>query len=203
MDYINDTPKTANTAKKRRAVANFSLFMITFSLMIALMLLIRTLAISIHSVTGDGLAPLYQSGDRLLINRCSYGLRIEGNALLPYSRLLRTPVKKGDIVAFTLPSDSPLATTPDESSTATTPDASASGLMIARCTATPGDTIRTKEGSVLVPGLTTCAQTDYYWLEAINKQNPIDSRYLGFIPESHIIGRVVTVLYNRNNTLLP
>ena len=160
-------------------------YVIAFASAFALMLVIRSLAISVHSITGDGLAPLYKSGDRLLINRCSYGLRIEGNSLLPYSRLLRQPVKKGDVVAFDIPGDS------------------VQGLMIARCTAVPGDTIRTQEGAVLVPGIKTCAKTDYYWLEAINKQNPIDSRYLGFIPESHIIGRVVTVLYNRKNTLLP
>ena len=203
MEKAPNIPRIDNTARKSRAVSNFLLFMITCSLMIALMLAVRTLVFSIHGVAGDGLAPLYQNGDRLLINRCSYGLRIEGNALLPYSRLLRTPVKKGDIVAFTLPSASLLTTTPDESSSATTPDESSSGIMIARCKAIPGDTIRSKEGPVLVPGLKTCAKTDYYWLEAINNQNPIDSRYLGFIPESHIIGRVVMVLYNRKNSWLP
>ena len=166
-------------------MSNWLKYVIAFASAFAMMLLIRTLAFSIHGVMGEGLAPLYESGDRLLINRCSYGLRIEGNGLLPYSRLLRQPVKKGDIVAFKVPCDS------------------IAGLCIARCTAVPGDTIRTKDGSLLVPGLKTCAKTDYYWLEAINKENPIDSRYFGFIPERNIIGRVVTVLYNRKNTFLP
>ena len=159
-------------------------YVIALALAFVLMLAFRTLAFSIHGVTGDGLAPLYQDGDRLLVNRCSYGLRIEGNGLLPYSRLLRQPVNKGDIVVFTLPDGAP------------------SGLMIARCKAVPGDTLQTVEGSLLVPGLKTCANTDYYWLEAINPQNPIDSRHLGFIPESCIIGRVVSVLYNRKNIRL-
>ena len=151
----------------------------------ALMLGFRALVFSIHNVTGNGLEPLYKHGDCLLVNRCSYGLRIEGHGLLPYSRLLRQPVKRGDIVAFTMPSDS------------------VAGICIARCKAVPGDTIRTKDGPLLVPGVKTCAQTDYYWLEAINRQNPLDSRYMGIISEHDIIGRVVTVLYNRNNTLLP
>lgn len=159
-------------------------YVIAFASAFALMLAFRALAFSVHGVTGDGLAPLYKSGDRLLINRCSYGLRIEGNALLPYSRLMRSPVKKGDIVAFKVPSDS------------------VTGICIARCTAVPGDTIRTTNGLMTVPGLKTCAKSDYYWLEALNKHNPADSRHLGFIPESHIIGRVVTVLYNRKNKLL-
>ena len=72
---------------------NWLKYVIAFASAFALMLAIRTLAVSIHGVTGNGLAPLYQNGDRLLINRCSYGLRIEGNGLLPYSRLMRQPVK--------------------------------------------------------------------------------------------------------------
>lgn len=159
-------------------------FVVSLASAFALMLTIRALVVSIHSVNGNGLAPLYQNGDFLLINRCSYGMRIAGNGLLPYSRLMRQPVNKGDIVAFTMPGDS------------------VSGLMIARCTATPGDTISTQNGPLLVPGLVNCAKADFYWLEAINDQNPVDSRHLGFIPESSIIGKVVTVLYNRKDIRL-
>ena len=150
----------------------------------ALMLAFRTLAFSIHSVNGNGLDPLFHHGDQVLVNRCSYGLRIEGNGLLPYSRLLRCPIKRGDIVAFTVPSDS------------------VTGICIARCKAVPGDTINTHKGLMVVPGLKTCAKTDYYWLEAVNKENPADSRHLGFIPESSIIGEVIIVLYNRHNIRL-
>ena len=150
-------------------MANWLKYVIAFTASFALMLAFRTLAFSIHGVTGDGLEPTYQSGDRLLINRCSYGLRIEGNALLPYSRLMRQPVEKGDIVAFSV----------------------------------PGDTIRTPKGLITIPGLRSCAKNDYYWLEALNSSNPIDSRNLGCIPENNIVGRVVTVLYNRNNSFLP
>jgi signal peptidase I len=142
------------------------------------------LAFSIHTINGSALSPVFQDGDRLLINRCSYGLRIEGNGILPYSRLMRSPVKRGDIVAFTVPCDS------------------IAGLYIARCKAVPGDTISTQEGPLLVPGLKTCAKVDYYWLESINPSNPADSRHIGFIPESHIIGEVVSVLYHRKNIRL-
>ena len=164
---------------------NWLKYVIAFASAFALMLAIRTLAFSIHGVEGNGLAPLYQNGDRLLINRCSYGLRIEGNGILPYSRLMRSPVRRGDIVAFTMPCDS------------------IAGIYIARCKAIPGDTIRTLEGPLLVPGLQTCAKTDYYWLESINPNNPADSRHIGFIPESHIIGEVISVLYNQKNIHLP
>jgi len=153
-------------------------FVIATALAFALMLAFRTLAFSVHRVNGDGLAPLYRQGDILLVNRCSYGLRIAGNGLLPYSRLWRQPIRRGDIVAITLPGSSP------------------SEMVIARCVAIPGDTIQTDKGPLAIPGLRTCADADYYWLEAVNCQNPIDSRHLGFIHEQHIIGRVVSVLYN-------
>ena len=165
-------------------MANWLKYVTAFASAFALMLAIRTLAFSIHGVVGNGLAPLYQNGDRLLINRCSYGLRIEGHGILPYSRLMRSPVERGDIVAFRVPCDS------------------IAGLYIARCKAIPGDTINTQEGPLLVPGLKTCAKTDYYWLESINPNNPADSRHIGFIPESHIIGKVISVLYNRKNVHL-
>jgi signal peptidase I len=162
-------------------MANWLKYVIAFASAFTLMLAIRTLAFSIHGVEGNGLTPLFQSGDRLLINRCSYGLRIEGNGILPYSRLMRSPVRRGDIVAFTIPGDS------------------VAGIFIARCKAVPGDTIRTQDGPLLVPGLNTCAKSDFYWLESINPSNPADSRHIGFIPESHIIGEVTTVLYNRKS----
>lgn len=167
-------------------MVNWLKYVIAFASAFLLMMAVRTLALSIHAVTGDGLSPLYKNGDRLLINRCSYGLRIAGNGLLPYSRLLRQPVKRGDIVVFTPPEGFGFPT----------------GTCIARCKAIPGDTIRTTSGTLIVPGLVSCAKTDYYWLEAINQENPIDSKHLGFIPESNIIGEVVTVLYNQNNLRL-
>ena len=171
-------------------------YVMAFALAFLLMLLFRTLAFSVLSVTGSGLAPLYQDGDQLLVNRCSYGLRIEGNGLIPYSRLLRKPVEKGDIVVFSI-SASP------HDATATTLDAFPSGLMIARCAAVPGDTLLTNKGTLTIPGRQTCADADYYWLEAVNTENPIDSRHLGFIHEQQIVGRVATVLYNRHQIRLP
>jgi signal peptidase I len=173
-------------------MAGWLKYVIAFASAFALMLAVRTLVVSVHVVTGDGLAPLYTDGDCLLINRCSYGLRIEGNGLLPYCRLMRQPVERGDIVAFNIPSGS--LNRHD--------DVSSYGLMIARCKAVPGDTIHTEGGLTIVPGLVNCAKTDYYWLEAVNDKNPVDSRYLGSVPEQNIIGRVVSVLYNRKNIRL-
>lgn len=156
-------------------------FVIAVASAVLLMLAFRTLAFSIYNVEGKGLQPVYIHGDRLLVNKWSYGLRIDGNGVLPYSRMLRKQVNRGDIVLFDLPGDS------------------IAGEFIARCQAVPGDTLRLKEGIVVVPGLKDCADADYYWLEALNTQNPVDSRHLGFISERNIIGKVVTVLYSHDD----
>ncbi len=166
-------------------MANWLRYIVAFALAFALMLAFRTLVFSVHSVNGDALAPLYHHGDQLLVNRCSYGLRIAGHGLLPYSRLWSRPVKKGDIVAFKVPSGSP------------------TGIFIARCAAVPGDTVNTLKGLLVVPGRKSCANADYYWLEGINGTNPADSRHLGFISEREILGRVVTTLYNRHQIQWP
>ncbi len=156
-------------------------FVITLATAFVLVLTFRALAFSVYTVEGKGLQPLYICGDRLLVNRWSYGLRINGNGMLPYSRLLRKPVNKGDIVVFDLPGDS------------------IEGEFVARCKAVPGDTVRLKDGIVVVPGLKDCADADYYWLESIHPKNPADSRHLGFISERNIIGRVVNILYHHDD----
>ena len=198
-------------------MANGLKYLIALATAFALMLAIRTLVVSIHSINGNGLAPLYADGDQLLINRCSYGLRIGGAGVLPYGRLMRKPVQRGDIVVFTIPTSapggSPAAPPASAASTSYGPSSTQSvpggfpaglpdGLYIARCAGIPGDTLRTNHGLLCVPGLINCAKDDYYWLEAVNNKNPVDSRHLGFIPECCIIGRVVGVLYNRHNLRL-
>lgn len=160
---------------------NWLKFVIVFAAAFVLMLAFRALAFSVYTIEGKGLQPVYIQGDRLLVNKWSYGLRIDGGGMLPYSRLLRKPVNKGDIVVFDLPNDT------------------IQGEFIARCKAIPGDSIRIQNKMMVVPGLKDCADADYYWLESLHPKNPADSRHLGLISEHNIIGRVVTILYSHDD----
>lgn len=181
MDNATDMKKSRN--KYPASLKGCALFIARLALFIILMLVFRALVFTIYSVNGDALAPEFQNGDRVLVNRWSYGLRTGGaNGLFRYGRLCGNPVEKGDIVAF----DSPVDSLP--------------GVFVCRCGAGPGDTIRTKDGPVIVPGLATCAPEEHYWMEAIDKSGQIDSRAFGFVPESLIIGRVCMIVYNHDDT---
>ncbi len=143
----------------------------------------RALAFTMYTVDGHNLEPELMEGDRILVNRWSYGLRTGGGkGLFFYGRLLASPVEKGDIVAFDSPDDSH------------------KGVFVCRCKYVPGDTIAVGKGAYLVPGReATCADEDYYWMESLGKGG-LDSRLFGPVPESRIIGRVCLVVYSLDNS---
>lgn len=146
------------------------------------MIAFRALGFTIYTIDGQGLTPLFVEGDRVLVNRWSYGLRVGGDkSLFSYGRICHQPVEKGDIVAFEDPRDDKRV-----------------AILICRCIAVPGDTVSQDGRLTVVPGLRDCADTDYYWMEAIGQGNPTDSRQLGFISEKLIIGRVCRIVYSHD-----
>lgn len=172
-------------------------FLLALVVAFALMLFFRATVFTVCSIDGSGLEPRLKQGDRVLVNRWSYGLRVGATGgLFSYGRLGRSMPCRGDIVAFENPRNN-------------------SQILICRCAALPGDSVVMNGQSIEVPGLANCANADYYWMEAIGDSNATDSRQLGFIAEELIIGRVTTVLYShkpeepfwkgwrRNRFLLP
>lgn len=159
-------------------------FILVLAVAALMMLAFRALAFTLYAVGGNSLEPELHCGDRVLVNRWSYGLRTGGrDGLFRYGRICRSEVKRGDIVAFDSPVDS------------------LDGVFVCRCTALPGDTIRVNGDLILVPGLSTCADENYYWMEAVGTDNPVDSRVFGLVPESSIIGRVCMVVYSHDDSM--
>ena len=144
------------------------------------MLAFRALFFTIFTVEGDGLSPAFVAGDRVMVNRWSYGLRTGGDgSLFPYGRLCRQQPSKGDLVAYEDPRDS-----------------TRQSILFGRCQALPGDTVCHDGHTLVIPSLHECADADYYWMSALGDGNPTDSRTLGFISEQRIIGRAFLIVYS-------
>ena len=157
-------------------------FLLALAVALVLMLCFRALAFTICTVEGAGLEPLFHQGDRVLVNRWSYGLRVGGDdGLISYRRIGRSQMELGDLVAFENPQNT-------------------SQVLICRCKALPGDTIEVDGQTMVIPARKNCASTDHYWLEAIGPDNTTDSHTLGLIPEQYIIGRAVMVIYNHDTS---
>ena len=149
-------------------------FLVAFAIAFMAMMAMKTLVFKVITIEGDALEPLYSEGDRVIVNRWSYGLRVGGSdGIFSYGRLGRSNVSRGDLVVFESPE------TPSQ-------------LIIARCTALPGDTIRVPSDSqtIIIPSLANCATSNYYWMEPPNEAH-------GFlIPEECIIGKPLYTLHS-------
>lgn len=153
-------------------------FLLAFLIAFVLMMVIRIVGVTIYTIDGNRLEPTFQAGDRIIVNRWSYGLRVGGKeSFFGYGRIVRHPVCKGDLVAFENPTDN-------------------SQILICRCAALPGDSVIHEGQTLIVPSLSDCADGDYYWMESINPDNTIDSHTLGFIAEERIIGQAFMVVYS-------
>lgn len=60
-----------------------------------------------------------------------------------------------------------------------------------------GNTVDVKNGRIYINGSDNPYYTfkyDYYWMMGDNRDNSLDSRYFGFVPEDHIIGTPMRIL---------
>ncbi len=59
-----------------------------------------------------------------------------------------------------------------------------------------GNRLEIKDGKIHINGVQTDTYTfkmDYYWMMGDNRHNSADSRYWGFVPEDHIVGKPIVV----------
>lgn len=203
-------------------------FLVALVVALLLMLAFRALFFTIYTVDGTALEPTFTAGDRIMVNRWSYGLRTGGNRFFSYTRWFGSQPCRGDLVAFNLPTDTARTVTNRP-------------VYLCYCTALPGDTVSVGGQRLLLPGrhhivrvsadnilflsflynhyeghkatikngnlyvdghITRCAAftKDYYWVSSGRRQNCNDSRFFGPVPDNHLIGKASMLLYSLDST---
>lgn len=207
---------------------NILKFLMATAAAVLLMLLFRSVAFTLYTVPESGISPWLVGGDRVLVNRWNYGLRTGGYGKFAYSRWFSRPVGKGELVAFNNPLDTLQSIGSRQVCAAYCAAGPGDTAFVDRHPIVAPKRCRMVEvkpwnvkllcntyrihehrradvvgDKLYVDGRETryaYFSQNYYWMTAAKGDSIADSRYYGLVPETHIIGRVVMVVYSKGNS---
>jgi signal peptidase I len=170
-------PVEPAASKGRSGWRNAVEWIVIIAAALTVALVVKTFLFQAFYIPSESMMPTLKPGDRVLVNKLSYRLH---------------PIHRGDIVVFKRP--------PGEGGDPAIKD------LIKRVIGLPGDTIETVNNQVwingqplnepyLVAGTATTSLVkhkiapDEYFVMGDNRTNSKDSRFIGAIPRSLIVGR--------------
>ncbi len=176
---VGDTPQPAPATGKRNrsSLRNVIEWVAIIAAALVVAIVIKTFLFQAFYIPSESMEPTLKPQDRVLVNKLSYKLH---------------PVHRGDIVVFKRP--------PSEAGDPTIKD------LIKRVVGLPGETIEERDGQVYINGQQlkesylpagtvtntlppTKVGADQYFVMGDNRTNSKDSRFIGTIPKSLIVGR--------------
>lgn len=104
--------------------------LLTLLIAVGIVLLVRVFAFTSCTIPSAGMENTLYRGDRVLVNKWSYGLRLPFTSLIGYHRWAPDDVQRGDVVLFNNPVPQNPATSIDRRE-----------VYISRCVGQPGDTL--------------------------------------------------------------
>lgn len=104
-------------------------YILFFLIAVLLVVLLRTFVCSPYSIPSQGMENSLWHGDRILVNKWSYGLRLPQLSIFPYHRWCTRRVHKEEIVVFNNPANTQKK------------NIASKEVFINRCTGVAGDTI--------------------------------------------------------------
>ena len=198
-------------------------------IILPLMIFIRITIGEICTVPSSSMEPTILSGDRVWIDKTTYGSRLPQNWIeIPLINILfslwshrivdmksnwsyfRLPgvgeIKNNDIIVFNSPLERRILLVKRISKIYHTGDTliinSKSFDRLKKVVEYEHKSIFSKNGKVFINGTadsTLRLQQSYYYVLGDNIQNSLDSRTFGYVPESSIVGKMSMILYSIDN----